>query len=504
MNKKSIKIKRIIEFLIFILISLVLFEKVTWIFRSNYSVTKEYICGFKNQGDVDVVLYGGSTLFRYYQPLEAWKQMGFTSYNYATSSTKADLLKAYIEESRDSNEAILYVCDVRAYPMVIETVEDSALRNWSDSLPVFSKARWAGISSFLFSRNWSEVDVPSYYLDIIKYHTNTDALKDEEQWAYTNLDTIYSVDKGFTAYLSHVPFERPVVIDTVGKLTEQQEKALEELLDYCDKENLQVLFICCPYIITESDWLTLNAVGERITERGYNFINFNHYYDEIGLNFETDFGDVNHVNFLGAEKYTSYLMNYISLNYNLPDHREDIQYVNWNEDYETFAESQNEWRNSMNRLVDSHLQAKEFGDELSDIDDFIEWYAQIQNDNYTVVIRINDIFGELSYRNPFKKIMEDYDIDLLKEHYIGIWEGDTAIISSVDDLDAEADIGVDGGRGTDKCIISLNDGLLSIADVNYYNAESSIQILVYDNNYKKVIDNVLIELGPEDELTMKR
>ena len=98
MKEKNIKIKRMIEFIVFLLISCILFEKVTWIFRSNGEEAKEDICGFKNQGNVDVVLYGGSNLLRFYQPLEAWNQKGYTSYNYATSSAKADLLKAYIEE----------------------------------------------------------------------------------------------------------------------------------------------------------------------------------------------------------------------------------------------------------------------------------------------------------------------------------------------------------------------------------------------------------------------
>ena len=35
MKEKNVKIKRMIEFIVFLLISCILFEKVTWIFRSN-------------------------------------------------------------------------------------------------------------------------------------------------------------------------------------------------------------------------------------------------------------------------------------------------------------------------------------------------------------------------------------------------------------------------------------------------------------------------------------
>lgn len=158
------KLKHIIQCVIFFVIFFGVFSKITWMLRGNDSEAREDIYGFRNQGKVDVVLYGGSNLLRYYQPLEAWKEKGYTSYNYATSAAKADLLKAYIEESRRSNEATLYICDIRSFPMIVETVDDSSLRNWSDSLPPLSLARWGGISSFLFSRNLDGIDIPSFIL----------------------------------------------------------------------------------------------------------------------------------------------------------------------------------------------------------------------------------------------------------------------------------------------------------------------------------------------------
>lgn len=111
-------ISRVFEFGFFIVIILLLFCKISWIFRANDNVSRENIVGFKNQTNIDVVLCGGSNIFRYYQPMEAWHQKGYTSYNYATSSARADLLKEYLEESRLTNEATLYVCDIRTIPSI--------------------------------------------------------------------------------------------------------------------------------------------------------------------------------------------------------------------------------------------------------------------------------------------------------------------------------------------------------------------------------------------------
>lgn len=501
-NKQNLK--SLIKFICFLIVLYCVFSRVTWLYRSNGIEAREDIYGFRNQGHVDVVLCAGSNLLRYYQPLEAWNQKGYTSYNYATSGAKADLLKAYIEDSRVSNEATLYVCDIRSFPMVTDTVDDLSLRNWSDSLPVFSYARWKGISSFLFNRNREGVDILSYYFDIIKYHTNSDVLKSDYQWNYQDLNSIYNIDKGFDPNKGHIPFDRPERIYDIGTLTDQQEKAIDELLDYCDDNDLNVLFICCPYIIAESDWLTLNAVGEKITDRGYTYVNFNDYYDEIGLDFETDFGDVNHVNYLGAEKYTKYLMNYISDNYELPDHRGDVKYKGWDKDYEIYAATQKEWKNAITTLVESHINAKKNGEQLHEKTDFYDWYSGIRDANYSVIIRIDKMPLNIGIENPLFQFMKDYGIEQQHNSYIGVWIGEDAVLSAYDKNTVEFSVGADGGRGAVPCSIELDSNKLMVGKSDYSISGADFQVLVYDNNYQKLIDNVWLNSNSDDAVELIR
>lgn len=496
MGRLSEKIRRIIEFIVFMGIILVLFCKLTWLFRSNSGEAREDIQGFKNQGNIDVVLYGGSNLLRYYQPLEAYHEKGFTSYNYATTAYRADLLKFFMEESRSSNEAVLYVCDIRTL-LPIEGVSDElALRTWSDSVEVFAPARIKGITTYLFNRDWQDLDVFSYYFDIAEYHSNYEALARPYQWQYLNLTGIYNVDKGFNAKhsMGHIPFERPEAVDECRELTEQQARVLDELLNYCDKEELSVLFIVCPYIITKSDWEIFNTCADIIQERGYDFVNFNCHYDEIGFDFETDFFDVNHINYLGAEKYTEYLLNYLSDNYDLPDHRGDIQYAKWDEDYEAYALLQKEWKDSIMSIVDQHLEAKETGEKINSINDFLNWFEYIQNENYTVIIVKKDYLDAYNTHDlAFDFILAKWGIDEVQNNYIGIWQGQTALFYTNSNESFEGEIGVDGGRGMLSCRVSTGDNpQILINETDYYNDLGGIQIVVFDNNYQKVIDNVNI------------
>lgn len=493
------------EFIFFIVVVLTLFCKVSWIFRANAPGSREFIVGFHNEENVDVVLCGGSTLYRYYQPLEAWHQKGFTSYNYATASAKTDLLKEYIEESRTTNEAVLYICDIRNLPFVDTKIEEQSLRNWSDSVSIFSPIRIKGISSFLFSRNWENWDVMSFYFDIAKYHSDYEALGDDRQWAYVDRKKIHNVNKGFLPMIQHISFEKPEVSNERGKLTRQQEKALVDLLDYCDHEKLEVLFIVCPYIITEADCKMFNTCEDMVQDRGYNYINFNYYYDEIGFDFKTDFLDANHVNFLGAEKYTLYLTNYISNHYEIPDHRGDMDYSKWDDDYEVFSASQKEWKENTIQVIDQHLEAKELGEKLKNIDDFSSWYEAIQNDNFTFIVEKNEHFENTFHDKAFDEMLSDWKIDMAQTVYIGLWTGEEGKFSSNKNEELIEEIGIDGGRGTVKCsLIAGDDPHMLVGGVNYYSNLGGIQVIVFDNNDQKIVDNVTIRSGEKNRVELVR
>ncbi len=500
--KKNV-VKRVAGFLIFAVVIVALFCNLTWLFRGNGSEAREEIGGFRNQGPIDVVFYGASNVLRYYEPLTAWKKEGFTSYNYAVLSGQADSMKDYIAESRRSNEAALYVCDIRAFTMIEDDVMEGGMRNWTDSLPVFSPDRWKGITSYLFSRDTEDLDVPSYYFDLLKYHTNYEALSDEAQWRNLDRSAVYNVDKGFEPTEGHIPFEKPEISEERTELTERQSAALEELLDYCDKEKLPVLFICNPIIMKGDDCGLLNTIGDRITERGYTFLNFNRYYDDIGLDFEMDFGDVNHVNYLGAEKYTEYLAEYISSHYDLPDHRDDPAYEQWNIDCESYAEQQKEWENSARTAAEGHLQSKENWVGVRSCSDFTTWFSEVNSPDYSVLVLMTDVPETLAVTNPFREMAEKYGIELGTDSLAGVWSGGEEMAVSYNEESILVFIGVDGGRGTPACKISAPEQLIRIGTDNYFVPGQKNQIVIYDNNYQAPVDRVYVDLT-EEETVIRR
>lgn len=349
------------------------------------------------------------------------------------------------------------------------------------------------------------MDLPSYYLDIITYHSAYDKLGSSYQWNYSISSTIDNIDKGFDPNKNYHPFEKPEIISKRGKLTEQQNKAITSLLDYCDKEKLNALFIVAPYIITESDWLCLNTAGDIIQDRGYPFVNFNEYYDEIGLDFETDFGDRNHVNFLGAEKYTAYFSDYLDSHYDLPDHRGDKKYSNWDQDYESYLDLQTDWKVGIEEKKDDAQSARKVGKRLPETNDFETWYTMAQNKNFSLLIVKNSSFESDAKSFVFRSFATNVGMDLGQNYFAGIYSNGQQIYCTNEENTNEGNIGINGGLTQSSYSIEAGPEPSIIVDgVEYVDSTEGIHVVVFDNNYMEVYDSVTLMPGEKGEIDIIR
>lgn len=70
-----------------------------------------------------------------------------------------------------------------------------------------------------------------------------------------------------------------------------------------------------PFVFTKQDIMESNAIANTAAEYNIPFINTNFCTKEMGIDYAVDFYDQNHVNLLGAEKYTANLTAYLTKNY---------------------------------------------------------------------------------------------------------------------------------------------------------------------------------------------
>ena len=140
---------------------------------------------------------------------------------------------------------------------------------------------------------------------------------------------------GFSNVTETTPWEIPDVNNDTKKipLSAKNEKYFIKILELAHNENIPIIVTIAPYAkgMSQEHQMKYNTVKEIAEEYGVSFINFNslEMYQEIGLNFETDFNDGEHLNHMGNVKVSSYMADYILAMVKLPDRRSDPRYISW-------------------------------------------------------------------------------------------------------------------------------------------------------------------------------
>ena len=294
------------------------------------SVDLKNIAGFygEEKNSLDMVYIGGSATFVYYEPLRAFERQGITSYNFAANTIQPELYKTMIKDILRRQKPEVIVIDARAfqYREKDQPPTEVAYRNVLTGMPLsINKIEFIheNVEKYL-----NEDDAP-YYFDIIKYHRNPEKIRvnDQIKMAFNMYENQL---KGFH-FIPKVEEQKKIVNNTDVKtpISEETEKILIDLLEYCKTTDCNYLFVVSPYVEQELHKENFNYISEIINQYGYNFLDTNDYYNEMKLNFKTDLYNYSHVNIFGADKYTDFLCEYLIENYNLPDRRKDENYQEW-------------------------------------------------------------------------------------------------------------------------------------------------------------------------------
>ena len=140
--------------------------------------------------------------------------------------------------------------------------------------------------------------------------------------------------KGFDYRNTTEVFETPDVSTMTESfvIDEKHEKYLRAIIELSKENNIPLVVMVTPYVLTPEEQGYFNYVEDICMEEGVTYIDFNKMYDELSIDFSTDMAEKVHLNFSGTKKLTEYLGNYIVNNYDIPDHRGDAKYSSWDID----------------------------------------------------------------------------------------------------------------------------------------------------------------------------
>lgn len=346
------KTRIILGILVFLICAGVVFAYLSKVFSmgdsdANRQTFKAFYA--EEENTVDVAYFGTSASNRYFINPKAFHDQGISSFTLATMGMPLFYVPNLIDEVNKTQDPELYIIELRWVDKERDQITDAHIRRVTDNMKMSENRIDAidksfdymdGSTGMLGDITYNKIE---YVLPIIKYHGRLAQENmtpgDFKLTSSKNQTKGYvlspSTTKQVNQFMSRLSDERE-------PLSEMAETALNEVLDYCDSlpEDKEVLFVLSPYSVKKPQMPKFNTAMDMVKERGYTVINFNtpEMYEELDIDWDHDFYNSKHVNYIGAEKYTSWLSEYIKENYDLEDHRGDSRYESWETAYEAYCD----------------------------------------------------------------------------------------------------------------------------------------------------------------------
>ena len=300
---------------------------------------------------VDVMYIGTSATSRYFVPGQAYVENGLSSFVIAPPQTPVILYDNIIDLVEETQSPKVFVIELRNVMGGYDSVNEVAVRKTTDSIKLTKKQRYEMIDEALAtmrkhakkgSYDDSRID---YYLPVVKYHNRLTSSNKKEKIKPDELllKGPYNTTQGYQAsgpVLEQASQKAGSYQSDSAVLSDDIREILDGLLDYCDDLDAEVLFTFSPYSMSAEESATANAVAEYVEKRGFSCLNCNSdkIVSDIGLDWDEDFYNNHHVNYVGAQKYTRFLSEYLMKHYGLDDHSGDATYADWESGYQDFLD----------------------------------------------------------------------------------------------------------------------------------------------------------------------
>lgn len=400
------------------------------------------------EDSMDAIFFGSSRAHCTIDHGYLWDQYGIAGYTLSAGSQKLDSTYYCVREAlRKQNPKVIFVEVSQVNNGQIDNNETDVYRNYLGMK--FSQVSLSFANYLGTQLNMSREEKEELYTRFPIIHSR-----------YKELEKADFVDKipfmrGYRGSFEVVPFEVPVETEQTIEITPDNQDYIQKIIQLTKKKNVPLVLFASPYVVSEEDQMRINTVAEIAGENDIPFINFNHLYQTIGIDFTSDFRDESHVNNAGAKKVTEYLAQYMIENYSLLDHRGDEKYLLWDQNAR-------------------YLHNKEIRHRLEQTDDINEYLSQLPDEKDDVII--------IQFVGNYQALGDAYldsvvNAGLSTEDYD---HGGSYIIenkSKLTDVDATDDIYIDANQ---TIWIQGEDYSTGI--------ENGVNIVVYDMELKQVID----------------
>lgn len=266
-----------------------------------HDVTANGILGEK-ENSIDVLILGDSESYSALSPMEMWERHGFTAYACGTSGQRLSQTEQFLHQAFERQKPKVVILETNAIYRQVN------IKNWA-------------------------MDHVQQLFSVFRYHNRWKSLKLDELFDPVRYDWTDDL-KGYSFSVAvNAASEEEYMIPTeaVAQIPEGNKEYVEAMVQFCRENGSQLLLVSTPSPVNWN-YERHNGIQQLADEYGLTYVDMNLEKEQVPINWtmETrDHGD--HLNYYGMLKATEFMGNYLAENYELPDHRQDDRYAQWNE-----------------------------------------------------------------------------------------------------------------------------------------------------------------------------
>ncbi len=268
------------------------------------------IAGFYNapENEFDVIFFGSSNTYCSFNPLVLWAERGIKSYVFATQNQPMWATYYYMRDAFKRQKPKVAVLDVLMLTKHTEYYDDGVNYSFADDMPfsldklrlVQAAAPWGSRFDLLFN--------------FTKYHSRWNELEEKDytfrRWEERDpLKGYVLLEETFSGAIQHDVSG----VTAEAALYEKNVAYFEKIVELCKEEGVELMLVKTPNNKTTAQEAHYRVIRQLAAEKGLELIDYNQYYPEIGLDLATDFYDKSHLNYRGAEKFTRFFAQNLTL-----------------------------------------------------------------------------------------------------------------------------------------------------------------------------------------------
>ncbi len=268
---------------------------------------------------IDAMFIGSSHGMAAFNPAQIWQEQGFTSYNMYSWSQPAWVSYHYAIEAIREQDPEVIVVEAFSFAYDVSYIEGNTADGVSNEFAMSIPPSLNRLQLAFAIRQHQYVPLSlSEMISFVRYHNRWGDITLTEMADNLFADR-YSSNKGYGPIYTTEEFV-PFAYEDKGTDTTMYPSCrlyLEKLIDLSEEEGIPLVVVKAPYVMEEQDRGYLEEIKAVCAEAGVPYLNYmeEDLLSEIGFDYRTDMAEHAHINYLGAEKISRHIGEYLKTNY---------------------------------------------------------------------------------------------------------------------------------------------------------------------------------------------